>query len=188
MRTIAALTDKMKLEIKLDNYDGTKNSCENWFFLLESTLKKIKTQKQDYLLYAANNTTGIAKEAITMLESKFGGNYELIKSNLISRFDVDTKQQVYENFQKKFRQTNTDGVTAFYVKYQTQVEKLIARGMWAEDATLQFNEVSNFRTKLRQDISLQTASLLQQEDTYNVTLTVEKTYSTALIAEVATHI
>jgi len=177
------MTERMKLEIKLESYDGTKNSCESWFFNLESTLRKIKVHKQDYLLYASNNTTGMAKEVIIMLENKFAGDYDRVKSSLISMFDIDTKQQIYEHFQKQHKQQNTETVTAFYIKYQTQIRKLITRKIWMEDESLQFNEVSFFGAKLKQDVSLQTALLLQQEDTDNEALTLDKTYRTALVAE-----
>jgi hypothetical protein len=69
LHTVTPMTERMKLEIKLESYDGTKNSCESWFFNLESTLRKIKVHKQDYLLYASNNTTAMAKEAIIKLEN-----------------------------------------------------------------------------------------------------------------------
>ena len=59
-------------------------------------------------------------------------------------FDIDTKQQIYEHFQKKHKQQNTETVTAFYIKYQTQIRKLITRKIWMEDESLQLNEVSFF--------------------------------------------
>jgi hypothetical protein len=90
---------------------------------------------------------------------------------------------VCEFFQKNFKQTNVESVTTFYIKYQVQVQKLLARKIWLDDSSLNFNEVSFFRSKLRQDISLQTALILQQQDTDNSSLTIDKVYKTALLAE-----
>jgi hypothetical protein len=98
-------------------------------------------------------------------------------------FDGITNQQTYEFFQKNFKQTNVESVTTFYIKYQVQVQKLLARKIWLDDSSLNFNEVSFFRSKLRQDISLQTALILQQQDTDNSSLTIDKVYKTALLAE-----
>jgi hypothetical protein len=61
--TMIPTIEKMKLELKLETYDGTKDACEDWFFELEKTLRKIKVHEQDFLLYASNNMTGIAKNA-----------------------------------------------------------------------------------------------------------------------------
>jgi hypothetical protein len=165
--TITPMIEKMKLELKLEVYDGTKDACEDWFYELEKTLRKIKVCEHDFLLYASNNTTGLAKNAITMLETKLGGDYLQIKAHLISMFDGITNQQTYEFFQKNFKQTNVESVTTFYIKYQVQVQKLLAQKIWLDDSSLNFNEVSCFRSKLRQDISLQTALILQQQDADN---------------------
>jgi hypothetical protein len=64
LHTVTPMTERMKLEIKPESYDGAKNSCESWFFNLESTLRKIKVHKQDYLLYASSNTTGWRKKRL----------------------------------------------------------------------------------------------------------------------------
>ena len=51
----------------------------------------------------SNNATGMAKNAITMMEAKYEGDYSQIKAQLISMFDTTTKQHIYEFFQKKLQ-------------------------------------------------------------------------------------
>ena len=62
--------------------------------------RQLKVHDHNYLLYASNNTTGIAKNAMTMLEAKLGGDYQQIKAHLISMFDNVTKQQIMNTFKK----------------------------------------------------------------------------------------
>ena len=181
--SLIPMVERMKLEVKLDTYDGMKDACEDWFFELEKMLHKIKVPETDFLLYASNNTTGIAKSAITMMEANFEGDYSQIKKQLISMFDATTKQQTYESFQKTFKQNNLESVTAFYIRYQVQVQKLLARKIWLDDGTFNFNEVSFYRAKLRQDISLQTALILQQQEADDSTLTIDRVYKASLLAE-----
>ena len=97
-------------------------------------------------------------------------------------FDATTKQQTYESFQKTFKQNNLESVTAFYIRYQVQVQKLLARKIWLDDGTFNFNEVSFYRAKLRQDISLQTALILQQQEADDSTLTIDRVYKASLLA------
>jgi hypothetical protein len=63
------------------------------------------------------------------------------------------------------------------------VQKLLARKIWMDDDTLTFNEVSFYRTKLRQEISLQTALMLQQQESEESSLTIYKVYKASLLAE-----
>jgi hypothetical protein len=52
--------ERMKVEIKLDQYDGTVDECAEWFYTLEKTLITMRIPMQDFLLYATNNTAGTA--------------------------------------------------------------------------------------------------------------------------------
>ena len=83
----------------------------------------------DYLFYATGHTTGVAKEAIIMLENKNQDNYNPIKRDLIDMFDVTKPQEIYEQFLQRFKQLHTESVTSFYIKYQTQIHCLVARGI-----------------------------------------------------------
>ena len=47
-------------------------------------------------------------------------------------------------------------------KYQTQVQRLIYRGIWKEDDSTKLNQLSFFRSKLKPDISQQLVLLFQQ--------------------------
>ena len=93
----------MKVEIKLNQYDGTVDECAEWFYTLEKTLTTMRVPMQDFLLYATNNTAGTAKDAILVLDRKFKGNYQDVKTNLIGMFDTLTVQEVYEYFMKQFK-------------------------------------------------------------------------------------
>ena len=55
----------------------------------------MKVEAADYLFYATGHTTGVAKEAITMLENKHRDNYVSIKQDLIDMFDVTKNQEIY---------------------------------------------------------------------------------------------
>ena len=74
-------------------------------------------------------------------------------------FDVTKNQEIYEQFLQRFKQLHTETVTSFYIKYQTQTHRLITRGIWSEDDSNKFNELSFFRAKL--NISQQLSLLLQ---------------------------
>ena len=70
-----------------------------------------------------------------------------------------------------------------YIKYQSYVNKLISRNIWADDAHMSFNEVSFFRAKLKFDISTQLTLLLQQNLIDDPDVTLEKAYKFAMLAE-----
>ena len=61
--SITPTTDKMKVEIKLQTYDGTPDTCTDWFFVLEKNLARMKIDGADFLCYATGHTTGTAKDA-----------------------------------------------------------------------------------------------------------------------------
>ena len=96
-----------------------------------------------------------------MLEVKHKDEYTLIKRDLTAMFDVTKPQELYENFLQKFKQLHTETVTGFYIKYQTYVNKLVTRNIWADDELRMTNEVSFFREKLRPDISRETTHNLK---------------------------
>ena len=60
-------------------------------------------------------------------------------------FDVTKNQEIYEQFLQCFKQLHTETVTSFYIKYQTQTHRLITRGIWSEDDSNKFNELSFFK-------------------------------------------
>ena len=173
----------MKVEIKLQTYDGTPDTCSEWFYNLEKALRRMRVSETDFLLYATANTVGIAKDAITMLEVKHKDEYTLIKRDLTAMFDVTKPQELYENFLQKFKQLHTETVTGFYIKYQTYVNKLVTRNIWADDELRMTNEVSFFRAKLKPDISQQLTILLYQNMIEDSDVTIEKAYYLAQLAE-----
>ena len=116
--TTINLMDKMKIDVKLPSYDGTPDTCTDWFFSLEKNLARMKIDGADYLFYATGHTTGTAKDAITMLENKHRNDYSMVKKDLIEMFDVTKNQELYEQFLQRFRQLHTETVTSFYIKYQ----------------------------------------------------------------------
>ena len=151
----------MKIDMKLPFYDGTPDTCIDWFFLLKKNLAWMKIDEADYLFYATAHTTGTAKDTITMLENKNKDDYSMVKKYLIKMFDVTKNQELYEQFLQCFKQLHTETVTSFYIKYQNQVHRLISRGIWLDDDSNKYNELSFFRAKLKPDISQQLSLLLQ---------------------------
>ena len=181
--TTINLMDKMKIDVKLPSYDGTPDTCTDWFFSLEKNLARMKIDGADYLFYATGHTTGTAKDAITMLENKHRDDYSMVKKDLIEMFDVTKNQELYEQFLQRFRQLHTETVTSFYIKYQSQVHRLISRGIWPDDDSNKYNELSFFRAKLKPDISQQLSLLLQQHAVQENDIDLDKVYKYALIAE-----
>ena len=172
----------MKIDVKLPSYDGTPDTCTDWFFSLEKNLARMKIDGADYLFYATGHTTGTAKDAITMLENKHRDDYSMVKKDLIKMFDVTKNQELYEQFLQRFRQLHTETVTSFYIKYQNQVHRLISRGIWPDDDSNKYNELSFFRAKLKPDISQQLSLLLQQHAVQENDIDLDKVYKYALIA------
>ena len=98
-------------------------------------------------------------------------------------FDVTKPQEIYKQFLQRFKQLHTESVTSFYIKYQTQIHRLVARGIWSDDEHNKFNELSFFRAKLKPDISQQLTLLLQQHSIQESEVDLDKIYKYALLAE-----
>ena len=82
-----------------------------------------------------------------------------------------------------FKQLHTETVTSFYIKYQNQVHRLISRGIWPDDDSNKYNELSFFRAKLKPDISQQLSLILQQYTIQESDFDLDKVYKHALITE-----
>ena len=61
--------DKMKIDIKLPIFDGTPDTCTDWFFLLENHLGRTRMSRDDYFFYASGHAMGIGKETICVLDN-----------------------------------------------------------------------------------------------------------------------
>ena len=75
-------------------------------------------------------------------------------------FGITKNQEICEQFLQHFKHLHTETVTFFYIKYQTQTHHFITQGIWSEDDSNKFNELSFFRAKLKPDISQQLSLLL----------------------------
>ena len=90
-------------------------------------------------------------------------NYSLVQTEMIEMFDVLKNHEVCEQFLQKFKQAHTETVTSFFMKYQSQSQHLVSRGIWPDDISNKFNELAFFRAKLKTDVSLQVSLLMQQQ-------------------------
>ena len=130
--------DKVKIDVKLPIFDGTPDTCTDWFFLLEKNLGRMSILRDDNLFYASGHTMGIGKEAVCVLQNKHSDNYSLVKAEIIEIFDVLKNYEVYEQFLQNFKQAHTETATSFFVKYQSQSQHLVLRGIWPDDISTSF--------------------------------------------------
>ena len=110
---------RTKIDFKLKSYDGTTDTCAIWFWKIEKTMKKLRISESDYLLHAINSTTDKANynQIINVLDNayEFENDYVSIKDRMITMFDIKSKQEILSEYNRSFKQTNTESMTDYYI-------------------------------------------------------------------------
>ena len=81
-------------------------------------MKKLQISESDYLLHAINSTTDKANQIINILDNEFENDYVSIKDRMITMFDIKSKQEILSEYNRSFKQTNTESMTDYYIRFK----------------------------------------------------------------------